>query len=569
MAEIIFDYGGKISIQCDINERFDDIIKRFLSKIDNKENNIDLVYIYNGLPIKKELTFKKLANEIDKKRMKMNIIVITSEIDKNKILEISRDIICPECKENALIDIKDFKIHFYGCKNNHKNKRLLNRFEDSQIISLLDIKCNICKKNNKSNSLNNAFYICINCNKNLCSLCKSKHNRNHKIINYDNKNYICKIHCDSFTKYCTTCKQNLCIICENEHKNHDIFDLKDILIDKNNLLKMLKDLKMVIDKFKYKIEIIIQILTKMNDIINKYYKINNIIVNHYDINRRNYHLLLNMYNIQRKNENLIEELNNIINEDKIFEYSLNNFYNENGEKYIGQLHKGTKDGKGILYYNKNDTYKRNRYEGSWKNNMREGKGILYFDTGDKYEGDFKNDMREGKGIMYFKDGNKYEGDFKNNNREGKGISYFCNGDKYDGEWKNNNREGKGIIHYNNGDKYDGEWKRDKKDGKGLFFCANGNKYEGDFKNNKREGKGIFYWNVDPWKGDIYDGDWKNNYREGKGIYYYNNGNKYEGDFKKDKMEGKGILYYNNGTKKEGDWKSGELVKNSFFNFLIY
>ena len=62
---------------------------------------------------------------------------------------------------------------------------------------------------------------------------------------------------------------------------------------------MLKDLKMVIDKFKYKIEIIIQILTKMNDIMNTYYKINNIIVNHYDINRRNYHLLLNMYNLQR------------------------------------------------------------------------------------------------------------------------------------------------------------------------------------------------------------------------------------------------------------------------------
>ena len=45
MAEILFDYGRIILIQCGINERFNDIIKRYISKINNKENNIDLVYI--------------------------------------------------------------------------------------------------------------------------------------------------------------------------------------------------------------------------------------------------------------------------------------------------------------------------------------------------------------------------------------------------------------------------------------------------------------------------------------------------------------------------------------------
>ena len=75
---------------------------------------------------------------------------------------ISKDIICPICKENSLIAIKDYKININGCKNNHQNENiLLNLFEETQKIRLNDIKCNICEVNNKSNTYKNEFYICI------------------------------------------------------------------------------------------------------------------------------------------------------------------------------------------------------------------------------------------------------------------------------------------------------------------------------------------------------------------------------------------------------------------------
>ena len=149
----------------------------------------------------------------------MNVIVYNnSEEIKIKKDIISKDIIWPDCKENCLMDIKDFKINFHKCKNNHENNNiLLNNYELTQKKDLNEIKCDICQNNNKGKTHNNEFYICNNCNKNICPLCKSIHNNNHNIINYEDKNYICKEHNDIFNKYCKTCNKNICIICESEH----------------------------------------------------------------------------------------------------------------------------------------------------------------------------------------------------------------------------------------------------------------------------------------------------------------------------------------------------------------
>ena len=126
MAEINFNYEGNItSIQCDENEKLEEIIQRFLIKIDNTKNT-NLIYLYNGNRINKELKFKEQANEIDKERMKMDILVtnIVDELDDIKEI-ISKDIICPICKENILIDIKDYKIKLKKCKNKHKKYNIL------------------------------------------------------------------------------------------------------------------------------------------------------------------------------------------------------------------------------------------------------------------------------------------------------------------------------------------------------------------------------------------------------------------------------------------------------------
>jgi len=239
MVEVIFNYEGiNIIIQCNINDKMKDVINKFLIKIGKNENDNNLLYLYDANIINNELTFIQQANEIDRNRNKMNIIVNKKNDNNNEIKEIiSKDIICPECGENIFINIQDFKINLYGCKNNHIiNNILINKYENIQKLDLSKIKCNECNENDKSNIHNNEFYICNTCNKNICPLCKSKHDNNHIIINYDDKNYICNKHNDPFIKYCKECNENICIICDNEHNNHEIIDLVKILLNKDKLL---------------------------------------------------------------------------------------------------------------------------------------------------------------------------------------------------------------------------------------------------------------------------------------------------------------------------------------------
>ena len=48
MTEVIFNYEEiNTIIQCDENEKLEEIIKKILIKINNSQNN-NLVYLYNG-----------------------------------------------------------------------------------------------------------------------------------------------------------------------------------------------------------------------------------------------------------------------------------------------------------------------------------------------------------------------------------------------------------------------------------------------------------------------------------------------------------------------------------------
>ena len=124
MAEINFMYEGNNNIiQCNEDEKIEEYIKRFLAKIGSSTSN-NFIFLYNGNIINNELKFKEQANEIDKERMKMDILVYKiGSYYRQKI--ISNDIICPICKENILMNIKDYKINLYECKNNHKKENIL------------------------------------------------------------------------------------------------------------------------------------------------------------------------------------------------------------------------------------------------------------------------------------------------------------------------------------------------------------------------------------------------------------------------------------------------------------
>ena len=131
MAEVLFIYEGQqIIIQNNnLEEKIKDIINKFKIKIKEEENN-NLYYIYNGDKINEELELNKIIK--DKNIKKINILVYNKSNNEKEKKIISKEIICPECKENILLNIKDYKINLYECKNGHKIENILiNEFENT------------------------------------------------------------------------------------------------------------------------------------------------------------------------------------------------------------------------------------------------------------------------------------------------------------------------------------------------------------------------------------------------------------------------------------------------------
>ena len=84
------------------------------------------------------------------------------------------------------------------------------------------------------------------------------------------------------------------MIYETEHERDKIIEFKNILIKDEEISKSMKDLNEVIDTFKYKINIIKEILDRIVNTIYLYYTISNNIINNYNINKRNYYILENL-----------------------------------------------------------------------------------------------------------------------------------------------------------------------------------------------------------------------------------------------------------------------------------
>ena len=340
MAQVEFQMNGIITvIQCTENQKMDEICNAYITKAEIK--NKEIYFSYDGKvgsQFNKNLTFIEMANSIDKQRKKMNILVLELNADNNddnKIIK-SKNIICPECNENIKMKIENYKIHLFGCKNKHEFKNILFKdFEKTQLINLENIKCDVCKENNKSNTYENKLYKCCKCNINLCPLCKNNHDNAHDISDYDKIKYICLKHNEAFSSYCKTCQENLCILCEEVHSEHENILLRKMILDKKELLIKLQELKNSINMFNNNIDKIIEVLNdikgniekkyeiKENQIIEilnsvkinieKYYQIQEYLINNYEKNERNYEILYNINEIF--NNNVLDDINNINNND--------------------------------------------------------------------------------------------------------------------------------------------------------------------------------------------------------------------------------------------------------------
>ena len=149
MSEVTIEFiykGNSTKIQSKRDECMKDIFKGYLNKI-NKDIN-EVYFLYNGNKIEEELKLE----EINKKDNEIKILVYNINDknieDKEKILKEYKDIICPECGNICLLDIKDYKIILNKCVNNHSiDNILLDEFNDLQKNNNLNIICNNCNKN--------------------------------------------------------------------------------------------------------------------------------------------------------------------------------------------------------------------------------------------------------------------------------------------------------------------------------------------------------------------------------------------------------------------------------------
>ena len=261
MSKVEFSYEGNvIAILCKENEKMEEICKKYAMKSLIDINNI--YFFYSGKKLNLQLTFYQASNSFDKQRKIMSILVLdknnTISQNPNSSIIKSPFPICSECKENAILELNDYKIKLSECKNKHLINLLISEYEINRSIDLSKIECSICK-NTKYKTFENTMYICKNCKIILCPLCKNNHNQNHNVINYDLKNSLCLNHNDLYIGYCQSCSINICLKCQKEHKKHDILFFGEILPDKDELLKKLNDFKQEKDK----------LIDDINDMINK------------------------------------------------------------------------------------------------------------------------------------------------------------------------------------------------------------------------------------------------------------------------------------------------------------
>ena len=304
MNKVEFSYNDdKYIVQCNNDDKMSDIIARFLSKAGKDRKNI--AFLYNGSIINEDLAFSQCANRLDRSQNYMNVVVVEGQSSNEDSVNLKKSdyIICPQCKENAYLSIKDFILSITGCKSEHKTDDLeFKEFDNTQLIDQSKIACDKCHFLKGDNE----FFICLKCQQKFCSRCYEEHDTLHKdyIKNYEEAQFYCKFHYGIYDFYCTDCKKDLCALCKEEHKDHKYITYDSILPDYNNIKeKELQDTKGKIYQLKTIVNGMIYQLNQLNKSLDIYFEIYYNIVSNYDFKKRNYNIIQNINNMKNYNNN--------------------------------------------------------------------------------------------------------------------------------------------------------------------------------------------------------------------------------------------------------------------------
>ena len=307
----------KTTIKSNKDVKMKEICQKFC--IDSKTSLDKVSFLYNGKVLKNELelTIKEVSNTIDNDRNQMNIIVVENKIkleEKSKFIKF-KNVVCPNCGELGKISIEDYTYVISDCKNSHMPSKIsVNTLLDNLYIDISKIVCNECKIE-KSKVEQNDFYRCNLCQKNLCFSCKLRHNKAHKIIKYDEKDFICESHNEKYCSYCINCNKNLCEKCFGEHNKNDILNYANIIVDNEindeDLKINVKNVKAKIDYIKFRWKLLSGIFQEVINYFEHFYHFYKHILTNYDNNNIKYETLDNI--IYLKNSSIIKDLDKLNN----------------------------------------------------------------------------------------------------------------------------------------------------------------------------------------------------------------------------------------------------------------
>ncbi|XP_049851483.1 uncharacterized protein LOC126326072 [Schistocerca gregaria] len=163
---------------------------------------------------------------------------------------------------------------------------------------------------------------------------------------------------------------------------------------------------------------------------------------------------------------------------------------DNGDRYVGELEKGIRNGFGEYQYYHSGSI----YQGYYRNGKRHGKGTVIFKNSSKLDGYFERGITL-YGVYTYSSGDVYKGDFGDDKFDGIGKWSGVDGTSYFGQWKAGVPHGQGNLRLGSNDAYSGQWQNGKMHGKGTYTRFNGDVYVGEFKEGKPHGHGKYFFSA--------------------------------------------------------------------------
>mmetsp|Transcript_2035 Transcript_2035/g.4654 ORF Transcript_2035/g.4654 Transcript_2035/m.4654 type:complete len:498 (+) Transcript_2035:2152-3645(+) len=218
---------------------------------------------------------------------------------------------------------------------------------------------------------------------------------------------------------------------------------------------------------------------------------------------------------------------------------------KSGDKYIGELQDGQRNGYGVLI--KTD---RSVFMGNWSRGLKQYRGSTRYASGLLVEAEYEEDVVKGHVKALYPDGSIYTGEFSDGSKNGFGTVRWLDGTSYEGHWLNDRHHGPGEMKSSCGTmSFKGNWLNGLKEGLGSTYLKDGISMECEYLRGEPQWP-FTYMKPGEW---MYIGDLVEGLRQGPGECLWENGTSYKGLWHEDKRQGHGKFIDSDGTVYDGDW----------------